>query len=377
MRATICFLQHHKYDWWNRTAGRNTAVLAERVEDMERFKVWKAALLALATSMAAFHCAGAQQLVPVTLTTGWVFSGGTTAALLLADKRGYFNEGGVKINIVRGFGSADVVAKVAAKTYEAGTGYLPALVRAKAENPDLDAVAVTISYDASPDAITGPKGKGITTPKDLAGRRISAQPNSTSMLTFQPFAEATGIDPGSIKWVEVAPDLLATVVHQGSSEAVAQFSSSALSTFEKLGYKPDALFQFLYSDYVPNLYGNGLILRRSWAEQNPGAARGLVRGYIRGLIAARKSPQEAIDLLMQREPLLDRAAETNDFNHSNEKHYFTANVKKSGVGYHTKEDVTRFVQLLVKPFGLKRVPSAEEIYTDAYLPSLKDRLVAQ
>jgi NitT/TauT family transport system substrate-binding protein len=343
---------------------------------MKILRAAKGASFVVAACVAATHLANAQQLVPVTVTTGWVFSGGTTAALLLAEKRGYFTDGGVKINIVRGFGSADVVAKVASKTYESGTGYLPALVRAKAENPDLDAVAVTISYDASPDAVTGLRAKGIATPKDLIGRRISAQPNSTSMLTFQPFAEAVGIEPASIKWVEVAPDLLATVVYQGSADAVAQFSSSASSTFEKLGYKPEALFQFLYSDYVPNLYGNGLIVRRSWAEQNPVAAKGLVRGYIRGLIAARENPQEAMDLLLQREPLLDRVAETNDFNHSNQKHYFTENVKKKGVGYHSKEDVARFIQLLARPFGLKRVPSAEEIYTDAYLPAAADRMVS-
>lgn len=342
---------------------------------MTMFRAWTTALTAAAVWAISPHPGQAQQLVPVTVTTGWILSGGTAAALLLADKRGYFTEGGVKINVVRGFGSADVVAKVASKTYEAGTGYLPALVKAKAENPDLDAIAVAISYDASPDAVTGPKASGIATPKDLAGKRISAQPNSTSMLTFQPFAQAVGIDQSSIKWIEVAPPLLVTVVQQGSADAVAQFSSSASATFEKLGYKADQLFQFSYSDYVPNLYGNGLIIRKSWAEQNPAAAKGLVRGYIKGLIAARENPKEAIDLLLEREPLLERTVEANDLQHSNEKHYFTKNVMAKGVGYHTNADVARFIQILTKPFDLKRVPTADEIYTDAYIPAAADRMV--
>ncbi len=136
----------------------------------------KAVALAMAACTGAAHPVIAQQLTPVTLTTGWIFSGGTTAALLLAEKRGYFTEGGVKINIVRGFGSADVVAKVATKTYEAGTGYLPALVRTRAENPELDAIAVVISYDASPDAVTGIKGKGISSPRDLAASASALSP---------------------------------------------------------------------------------------------------------------------------------------------------------------------------------------------------------
>lgn len=319
--------------------------------------------------------AGTQELTPVTLTTGWVFSGGTTAALVLAEKRGYFSEGGVKINIVRGFGSADVVAKVAAGTYEAGTGYLPALVRAKAENPSLDAIAATISYDGAPDAVTALKSSGVTKPKDLEGKKISAQPNSTAMLTFQPFAKAVGIDQKKINWLEVGPDLLAIAVHRGDADAVAQFGATALASFKKLGRSPDELIQFTYSDYVDNLYGNGLIIRKSWADKNPKAAKGLVSGYVRGLIEARRNPKEALDLLLEREPLLQRDVEQQDFDASNKNYYFTDRVLKKGVGYHTEADVTKFIKLLVEPFGLKRVPAASEIYTAEYLPAPEQRMV--
>src|SRR3954470_10106752 len=136
--------------------------------------------------------ASAQAPVPVTLSTGWVLAG-DSAPLVLADKRGYFTEGGVKVDIVRGFGSADVVTKVAAGTYQAGTGYLPALVQAIAKDPNFDAIAVLISFDASADAVTGPKASGISKPADLAGHKISTQPNSTSKLIFQSFAKAVGI----------------------------------------------------------------------------------------------------------------------------------------------------------------------------------------
>src|SRR5882757_3769438 len=159
---------------------------------------------------------------PVTLSTGWVLAG-DSAPLVLADARGYFTEGGVKIDIVRGFGSADVVTKIAAGTYQAGTGYLPALVQAIAKDPSFDAIAVLISFDASADAVTGPKATGIAKPTDLAGRKISTQPNSTYKLIFQSFAKAVGISPTSVNWVEVAPDLLGVTVKQGQSDGAAQF----------------------------------------------------------------------------------------------------------------------------------------------------------
>lgn len=329
-------------------------------------------LASLAAVSLAPALASAQ--VPVTLSTGWVLAG-DSAPLVLADQRGYFKDGGVKIDIVRGYGSADVVTKIAAGTYQAGTGYLPALVQAVSKDPNFDAIAVMISFDASADAITGPKASGITKPSDLAGRKISTQPNSTTKLTFQSFAKAVGISPTAINWVEVSPDLIGVTVKQGQSDGAAQFAASANANFARLGYAPTDLYQFKFSDYVENLYGNALILKKSWAAANPEAAKGVVKAYIKGLIDAKKDPKAAIDALMAREPLLTRAAEQISLDYSNENYYFTKRVIEKGVGYQTEADVTKFVSLLVEPFALARVPAAKEVYTDAYLPAAGDRQV--
>jgi len=331
----------------------------------------KRVLLGL-VSFATLSLTPALAAEPVTLSTGWVLAG-DSAPLVLADKRGYFTEGGVKVDIVRGFGSADVVTKVAAGTYQAGTGYLPALVQAIAKDPDFDAIAVLISFDASADAVTGPKASGITKPADLAGRKISTQPNSTSKLIFQSFAKAVGISPTSVNWVEVAPDLLGVTVKQGQSEGVAQFAATANATLAKLGYAPGDLYQFKFSDYVDNLYGNALILKKSWAAAHPDAAKGVVRAYAKGLIDAKKDPKAAIDALMEREPLLTRAAEEISLSYSNENYFFTKRVIEKGVAYQNEADVAKFISLLVEPFSLQRVPAAKEIYTDAYLPKADER----
>lgn len=312
-----------------------------------------------------------QQLVPVTLTTGWILAG-NSSPLVLADERGYFAEGGVKVNIVRGYGSADVITKVGAGAYQAGTGYFPVLVQAIAKDPNFDAICVMISYDASPDSVTGPKKTGIVTPKDLNGRKIAAQPNAPTTLMFSPFAKAVGIN--SVSWVEVAPELMSVVTHQGQAEGVAQYSSSAIVAFGKLGYKPEDLYQFKFSDYVPNLYGNALIIQKSWAKKYPEQAKGLVKAYARGLIEAHKSPKDAIDALLKREPLLNRQIEEADLALANKDYYFTKNVMAKGVGYQTSADVDAFIKLLVGPLKLPRVPAASEVYTNAYLPNDKERM---
>jgi NitT/TauT family transport system substrate-binding protein len=343
-----------------------------------KLKIWAAAVCIVATSALSPLLSSAradEPLLPVTLTTGFLFGGGSTAPLMLAEDRGYFAKGGVKINIVRGFGSADVVSKVASGTYQAGTGYLPELVRAKAANPDLDAIAIVISYDAIPDAVTALASSGIVKPADVAGKRIVAQPNSTAKITFPLFAKAAGIDPATIQWIEVSPQLMMATLNRGGADLAAGFGSGAIANLMQMGHPPSDIVQFQYSDYCPNLYGNALIVKKSWAEQNAAAVKGLVSAYIRGLIESRKEPAEAVKILVTREPLLKAATEERDLVFNDEHYYFTKNVLAKGVAYQTAEDVTRFIDNVAGPFGLTRVPAASEIYTDAYLPPIEERMV--
>jgi NitT/TauT family transport system substrate-binding protein len=339
------------------------------------FSAVTSALLGLAASESDTGPSLAQAPVPAKLTTGFIFTGGSAAPLLYAEKHGYFTQGGVQIDIVRGFGSADVVAKVAAGTYEAGTGYFPELLRAKAENPTLDAIAVAIAYDSGPDGLVGQKSNGMVKPQDVAGKRIAAQPGNTSMLTFPIFAKAMGIDPSSVKWVSVGFPLIAVTVQQGNADLAAGFVSTSIASFEKLGLADSQLVPFSYSDYIGHLYGNALIMRKSWIEAHPDAAKGLVRAYVRGLIETRDHQEESMNLLMAREPLLNRAAETKDLAYSLTKYYFTERVLKGGFGYQTTADVDTFIKQLVEPMGLKRVPTADEIYTAALLPPPAERAV--
>jgi NitT/TauT family transport system substrate-binding protein len=314
------------------------------------------------------------ELVPVTLTTGFIFQG-SASPLFLAEAKGYFEQGGVKINIVRGHGSADVITKVASGTYQAGTGYLPELVRAKAANPDLDAIAVVISYDAVPDALTGLTKSGIKTPKDIEGKRIVTQPNSTSRITFPLFARAVGVDPGTIKWTEVSGDLMFTPVVRGDADMVAAFGAGAVANLTRIGASDKDIVQFQYGQHVSNLYGNGLIVMKSWADKHPDAVRGLVNAYVRGLIEANADKPAAIQALVTREPLLKANVELGEFEIAAKNYYFTKNVNDKGVAYHTSEDVRLFIENLAGPFQLKRKPAVAEIYTDKYLPPASRRVV--
>jgi hypothetical protein len=79
---------------------------------------------------------------------------------------------------------------------------------------------------------------------------------------------------------------------------------------------------------------------------------------------------------MKREPLLTRENEVADLDLANKDYYFTDRVLQKGLGYQTTADVDAFVQLLREPLQLPRIPKASDVYTDAYLPAVKERMPA-
>ena len=77
---------------------------------------------------------------------------------------------------------------------------------------------------------------------------------------------------------------------------------------------------------------------------------------------------------MKREPLLSRENEEKDLALAFSDYYFTKRVLKKGVAYHTSADVDAFIKQLKVPLNLPRLPAASEVYTDAYLLPLKERM---
>ena len=102
-------------------------------------------------------------------------------------------------------------------------------------------------------------------------------------------------------------------VIRGDVDMVAAFGAGAVANLTRIGATDKDIVQFQYGHHVSNLYGNGLIVMKSWAEKHPDAVRGLVNAYVRGLIEANADKPAAIQTLVTREPLLKANVELGEF----------------------------------------------------------------
>ncbi len=343
---------------------------------MERFAGACGVALAMVLTLAAL--AFVQPAAPafasnaaVTFTTDWAWQG-VYAAYLLADAEGYYAEEGISIRIDRGYGSADAISKIAAGVYDFGVADLATLVEFNAAHPDETLTAVAIIYDFSPLCVLTLRDTGITTPADLEGRSIGAPAGSASRRMFPAFAKVVGVDPDSVTWQTLAPELRETMLVQERVDATAPFLD-AIITLEGMGIPSDDIVAFHYPAYGLEMYGLALLTRPTMIADYPELVHGVVRGTIRGWLHAIEDRDRTIEVLLEHDPLVDGDVERRRLDLAIAELIYTPNVAAHGFGAADPERLRMHIDTVVETLDLERTPSMEEMFTDAFLSPLEER----
>jgi len=149
------------------------------------------AIVTLATGFAA------QAQAPVKLVLDYAIQG-QQSPLVLAAEGGYFSRAGANVQVDRGYGSADAVAKVASGAYEMAFADLGVAIQFNAKQGATKVIDVFQVYDVAPMVILSLKKSNIAKPGDLAGKRIASPAGASSRVMFPAFAAANHIDDASV-----------------------------------------------------------------------------------------------------------------------------------------------------------------------------------
>jgi NitT/TauT family transport system substrate-binding protein len=321
-------------------------------------------------------CAAAiAQEMRVKFTLDWLIDGQQTPFILTHGK-GYFAQQGVNVMLDAGIGSAGAVQRVASGTYDMGYGDSSALIEHLSSNPDPAArvQAVYMTQDATPAGILALKKSNILKPKDLEGRTVAGAINGSERKLFPIFARVQGIDPASIKWQNMQPSLIYTLLARGQVEAAGGFPPFMVGTMGALGVKPDELVLLNFKDYGVNVYGNAVLVNRKFMQENPKAVAAFLRAYNQGLKETVANPDEAIKYVQQREPTINVVAELVRLK-ALIPIIATPNARANGVGEASKVRLQRQIEDVGRAYGLERLPSVDDVFTPAFLPPRAERML--
>ncbi|MCS7111411.1 MAG: ABC transporter substrate-binding protein [Ignisphaera sp.] len=311
-------------------------------------------------------------LVLIKFTLDWAYQG-PQAPFLIAYYKGFFAEEGLSVTIDRGYGSAKVVSDVAAGLFDIGFGDLNSLIEFKSKNPDAKVKLIAVIHVRSPLSVVTLKSTGISSPKDLEGRRVGAPAGDAARRIFPAFAKAAGIDSNKITWITMDVPLREPMLVKGEVDAVTGFYYTVVLNLQNLGVSEGNITVFRYSDYM-DILGNGIVVNTDFLGKHPEAVTKFLRAVIKGIKYAIENPDEAVGMVLKKDPTLNKDVERKRLLMALELINVKGITDKYGFGYIDPAFVERNIAIIVEAFNLARKPSIDEIVDFKYLPPIKERL---
>jgi NitT/TauT family transport system substrate-binding protein len=314
-----------------------------------RHLLWCAAVAGLVLTGAT---ARAAEKVSVVMDAGF---NGRHAYYFVAIEKGYYEAAGLDVQVVRGQGSADAIKQVAAGNAQFGFADAGSVVLARG-NDQVPVKLVAIVYARPPHAIYALKESGISTPKDLEGRKIANPAGGAIPKMFPAYAKAAGIDAGKVTWVVAPSESLPSLLTLGRVDAVGQFTVGEPLLRKQAA--PKELVQLTYADAGLDFYSNGLIAADSTIQKQPELVRRFVAATLRGLKDAVADPREAARILNKhhREVEVEIAAGEVEMVRS------LAVVPQTALGTIDPNRVRRTIELVSGAFDLKHPVTPEEVF---------------
>lgn len=332
------------------------------------------ALAGAALTLPSF-AAKAQDQTDVKFVLDWAWQA-MHGPFLIALEKGYYADEGLNVTIDRGFGSGDTIAKVASGAYDFGFAEGTGLLKFNDENPDDQVVSVLVINDQSPTGVISLKENGVTEPADLPGKTISATQSAATVLAWPVFAGLNGLDPESIEYMFVEPNLRDTMVIQGRADATFGFTTTTVLNMVQAGVDRDDVTYFTLAQYGLEPYSSGILVRADFAEENPDVVKGFVTATVKGLQDMLADPEEGLALLKEREPLIDLGVEADRWNLAEELSILTPSVVERGISNVDQERFETAAGQIAEAFGMEIQPKMEDYYNDSFLPPLEDRQIS-
>lgn len=319
----------------------------------------------------------AQSLTKLRMVLNWRYQGPQSWFFLAQDK-GYLREAGVELEIDQGDGSGAAVGRVASGAYDMGFGDINALMVLAGRKPGPDPstpVGIYMMFNRPPFTIAVKADGPIKSPKDLEGRTLGGPANDGALQLFPAFCKLAGIDAAKIGITNMAPSLREQMLQRDQVAGVFGFVNTIRFSAKLVGIDPDKQFRFInYGDHGMDLYSNCLIVSKKLTTDNPDAARGVVRAFNRGLVDTLRGLDAAVEAVARREPLINKAVEKERLIATLQDEMAHPEIATSGLGAPDPVRLARSIGIVREANGLARAPAPAEIFTDAFLPPMAERI---
>ncbi len=334
---------------------------------MRRGWWWMAVTACAALAVAGLAAPGGaatREKDKVTLLLNW-YTYGEHAALAYGVVKGIYAEEGIDLEIKEGSGSGPVVQATGAGS--ARFGYADAGSLARLVSKGLPVKMIGNYVQTSPLSIIFFADKGIKSPKDLEGKKVSFAPGDSLHQLFPTLLKANNVEESKVHLVLIA-DAKAkqTAVITGATDAMGGYYTTQAGVIEAETKRKVAWIR--YADFGVNNLSQGLLIQNKHLAQRDLNCR-MVRATSRAWAAAGKDPEGATQALHKLFP------KTNKENVELTKRQwidsfdllYTKHTQGKTPGWMAKEDWDNLLHLLKTYGGMEKVLALDTYYTNDFV----------
>jgi NitT/TauT family transport system substrate-binding protein len=299
---------------------------------------------------------------------------GPSAPFVVAIDKGYFKAEGLDVTIDSAGGSLEPINRVASGTYDMGFGDINSLIKFRDANPGTPLKAVFMVYNKPAFSIVGRKSRGVSSPKDLEGKKLGAPPPDGAYAQWPIFTQANGIDASKVTIVNVGFPVREPMLASGEVDAITGFSFSSYINLKDRGVPASDITVLLMADYGVNLYGNTILVNPKCAAEKPEAVKGFIRALVKGLQETVKNPATAVDSVLKRNDVAKKEVELERLQIALKENILTPEVKKNGYGAVEMERLDKSIEQIALTYQFKNArPKGSDVFDSSFLPDAATR----
>jgi len=328
-------------------------------------RIWLCVALAFAGGPAAAQTA-------VKFSLDWKFEG-PAAPFLVAIDRGYYKAEGLDVTIDIANGSVEPISRVASGSHPLGFGDINTLIKYRDQHPTTPLKALFMVYNKPPFSIVARRSRGITSPKDLEGKKLGAPAADGAFAQWPIFAQVNGIETSKVTIENVGFPVREPMLAAGQVDAITGYSFSTYISLKDRGVPVDDIVLMLMADYGVDLYGNAIMVNPKFAAEKPDAVKGFLRAFLKGLRDTVRDPASAVESVIARNDLAKKDVELERLRMAIRDNIVTPEVRQNGYGEIDAARLARAIDQIALTHKFKAKPTPADIFDDSFLPPEADR----
>ena len=302
----------------------------------------------------------AQAQTQIDFVLNWI-AGGDHAPYYYAVQEGWYADAGLDVQIEQGKGSTAAVQRTGVGQTQIGLADMGTALVGKGQGADLTAIMNV--YANSPYGMYWLKSSGIEGIQDFPGRSIGNPPSDAARAMWPALAQSAGIEPDSVRWVNVQPNAKLAGVKAGSIDITTSFYNIHHIFQRELG---DDMGYFAWKEYGINPYGNSLFVNGDFLEENPDAVADFAEVTQRAFAFCVENPDPCIDALVAANTGLMKDNELQNWALVVELMTDETSTNR-GLGFFDEDRMQTDYELVETYFDVAEPFDVTEIYTNEYL----------